>query len=236
MHRSAKRKTAVQEKDWTKEMYSLWHKWLCKSDESEWSDDVKNDYAKAKSMPDFDDWWALMHKDAQPIGYDELVFEEIQTVEHFNSDNSYPHDESNFSSRIFRIEFWAPKHILHEQLDMLIALYHRDHESGHQNIGISNLSFTLEKKATKRFVTTVETIWKVYEMAEGWRDDRRYKADGPSLAEIGRKCGLRANGDQFDNPNQLMAQTVSRYIKWGRQIAEHLLIGEFPVYNLKGKP
>lgn len=230
MRRAAKRNAIDQDKDWTKEMYSLWHKWLCKSEESEWAEGLEAEYSQAKAM-NFEDWWKLMHQKAQLIGYDQLVFDEIQTVDQFKHENCYPHDESTFSSRIFRIEFWAPKHILHEELDKLIDLYHRDHETGHQNIGISNLSFSLEKKPTKRFVSTVETIWKVYEMAEGWREGRRTKFNGLSLTEIGRACGLRTKGSQFDDQGQLMAQTVSRYIYWGKQIAKHLLIGEFPVYN-----
>lgn len=232
MHRSTKRTQLLPDTDWTKEMYRLWHNWLGVSDESLWADDLKAEYAQAKSML-FENWWGLMHEKARPIHYGEHVFEEIQTVEHFKQDNCYPHDEYTFSSRIFRIEFWASKHVLHEELDKFIKLYHRDHETGHEGTALTNLQLTLTKKPTKRFVTTVETIWRVYELAEGWRNERRAKYRSPSLDEIGMKCGLRVKGSQYDDSRQLMAQTVSRYIKWGRQVAEHLNIGEFPIYNRK---
>ena len=72
---------------------------------------------------------------------------------------------------------------------------------------------------------TVRTILKVYKQ---W-----VNFPGKKLYEIGFDVGLnRERGGRFDNKKQLMAITVSRYVKWGDEIIAGLSFGEFPRYNM----
>ena len=87
----------------------------------------------------------------------------------------------------------------------------------------------LVKHPTERFVTTVRTILKVYKARLEFPKKKLYEI-GYEIEEINKNVGASA-----DDPKQLVAITVSRYLKWAEEITAQLAVGEFPYYNMPKK-
>lgn len=220
--------TKAEQLKWKKQMYELWHEWLQLSDEKDWADSVRAGYREAKDAS-FDVWWDRYgERTSNSKAVEDYAFTPINTVEEFNESNTYPYDKYDFGERIFRVGFSVPKHVLHKRLDQLIDEFHTNHETGHQFEDLSPIGMSvvqLVKPPTKRFVTAVRTILKVYKA--------RLEFPEKKLYEIGHEVELKiGKGSRFDDQKQLMAITVSRYLKWGEEIAAQLTVGEFPYYNM----
>ena len=222
--KSATTATKAEQLKWRKQMYELWHQWLQLSNEEDWADFVQDEYREAKAVP-FDVWWDKYWRRTS-ISVEDYAFTPINTVEEFIESNTYPYDKYDFDERIFRIGFSAPKHVLRKVFDQLIEQFHTTNlKTGHEYEDYSMTGVILVKPPTERFVTTVRTILKVYKERRDFPDKKLY--------EIGHDVGLnKKKGGQFDDQKQLMAITVSRYLKWGEEIAAQLTVGEFPYYNM----
>lgn len=227
-----KRKSVVEQMEWRKQMYELWHQWLQFSKEEDWADSISEGYRAAKAMT-FDVWWDKHWRGTYGSGaVEDYAFTPINTVDEFNESNTYPYDEYDFGERIFRIGFSVPKHVLHKRLDQLIDEFHTNHETGHKPEDLSPIAMSvveLVKYPTKRFVTTVRTILKVYKARLKFPKKKLYEI-GYEIEEINKNVGSSA-----DDPKQLVAITVSRYLKWADEIKAQLAVGMFPYYNMPKK-
>lgn len=228
----SKRKSIVEQMEWRKQMYELWHQWLQLSEEKDWADSVRKGYSEAKAVP-FDVWWDKHGSGTTgEMAVEDYAFTPINTVDEFNESNTYPYDKYDFDERIFRIGFSVPKHVLHKRLDQLIDEFHTNHETGHRFEDLSLISMSvveLVKHPTERFVTTVRTILKVYKARLEFPAKKLYEI-GYELEEINKNVGSTA-----DDTKQLVAITVSRYLKWADEITAHLAGGVFPYYNMPKK-
>lgn len=228
----SKRKSIVEQMEWRKQMYELWHQWLQLSEEKAWADSVRKGYSEAKAVP-FDVWWDKHGSGTTgEMAVEDYAFTPINTVDEFNESNTYPYDKYDFDERIFRIGFSVPKHVLHKRLDQLIDEFHTNHETGHRFEDLSPISMSvveLVKHPTERFVTTVRTILKVYKARLEFPAKKLYEI-GYELEEINKNVGSTA-----DDTKQLVAITVSRYLKWADEITAHLAGGVFPYYNMPKK-
>ena len=218
----------IAEKRWElrREMYELWHQWLKMSDEAEWDESCREGYIEARRLS-FDGWWNKYRLRTDPMNnLFDYAFTPITTVEEFNESNCYPYGVHDFDERIFRIGFSLQKHVLHKALDRLIDQFHTNHATGHKFEEFPSVCVELVKPPTERFIKTVRTILKVYQ--------ERQHSPEKSLYEIGISAGLSdSKGGPHDDKKQLLAITISRYLKWADEIAAQLTVGEFPHYNMR---
>lgn len=233
--RIAKPKSAITQEQ-EKRFYELWRKWLEATDREDWvNGDYIAEYDKLLSVT-FDVWWERNKRRVANIGYSEYAFIPIKGVDDFNEYS----DTEEVSEHIFMIGFSTPKHILHAELDKLIDQFHKNHKAGHDSLFLGGIrSMFWNRKPTKRTVDTVQLIFDVYMKYLSMKQENEHV----SLYEIGKALKLRNKfSDKVRADNQLlyehteqelMASTVSRYLKWAHEIRGQLCGGEFPYFNGK---
>ena len=121
-------------------------------------------------------WWDK-HWKRTLTGVEEYAFTPINTVEELIQSNCYPYDEYDLGERIYRIGFSVPKHVLRKKLEKLIEEFHPTNlKTGHQYEDSSTAGevVVIVKPPTKRFVTAVQTILKVYKERLNFPDKKLY--------------------------------------------------------------
>lgn len=222
--------------------FRLWYEFLKLSDKALWSSDVTH-YFGDLSL-DFDEWW-VNHSYLFDI-LNLPTIDEVITTQNFESYSDARPSEGDSGIVVLAVWMNKTKKELREAFEQILSKYHLG-VAGKPEFETYGDFFQFEVRPDAELLQKVLVVYKVY-----LEDQKKPEKDRMKLWEIEEEASKikqlidktsksaeyiwkveDPDASQIESRRRSQHTTVRKYLNYAEEILQNVVVGKFPVYNVK---